>query len=113
MLIDHLQAVDAAVDLLTELPEYAPEQLLTILKPHMLTMAQAACHAATSAGTLHLKHAAAWVRAFAAYASAVPQHVLQPSELGGSLRDALLQVTSKTSVPELVPATNGLGSFAI
>jgi hypothetical protein len=60
----------------------------------MLAVAEAACKAAAAAAAQDLRHAAAWTRAFAAYAAAVPQQLLQPLDAaGGSLREALLHVS--------------------
>lgn len=89
-----VQVVSAALDMLSELPEYAPEQLLLSLQPHMMAMAQSACQAAARAGPVDLMHAAAWVKAFAAYVAEVPQELLQSQDAahGVSLSDALLQV---------------------
>lgn len=92
--------VSAALGLLTELPEFSPEQLITDLEPHMLQVAVAAVQAAV-AQPPDLLHAAAWTSAFAACAAAVPLKLLaaaedSPAEDGGSgqdqLRQALLQV---------------------
>ena len=88
------KVVAAAVDLLQELPEYAPEQLLQSLQPHMIAVAQAACQAAARGGTTDLMHAAAWVKAFAAYAAAARQDFTMPlnNAQEPSVRDALVQV---------------------
>lgn len=95
-----LQVVSAALGLLTELPEFSPEQLITDLETHMLQVAAAAVQAA-AAQPPDLLHAAAWTSAFAAYAAAVPLKLLaagedSPGDEGGGgqdqLRQALLQV---------------------
>ena len=90
-----MQVVSAALGLLTELPEFAPEQLISKLEPHMLQVAAAAVRAASSTPP-DLMHAAAWASAFAAWAAAVPQKLLAAGEDegGGSreVRQALLQV---------------------
>lgn len=101
--------VSAALGLLSDLPEYAPEQLLQAMEPHMLQVEAAALHAAAAAvqsaaaavsQTPDLMHTAAWVAAFAAHAAAVPQRLLLADDgeddgagsSGQQLREALLQV---------------------
>jgi hypothetical protein len=90
-----MQVVSAALGLLTELPEFAPEQLVSTLEPHMLQVAAAAVRAASSTPP-DLMHAAAWASAFAAWAAAVPQKLLAAGEDegggSGEVRQALLQV---------------------
>lgn len=89
----HIQELEAGLALLLDLPEYAPEQLLSSLQPSMLAVAEAASRAAAAALAQDLRHAAAWSHVFAAYAAAVPQQLLQPLDAaGGSLREALLHV---------------------
>jgi hypothetical protein len=90
-----VQVVTAALGLLLEVPEFAPEHLIRSLEPHMLQVAAAAVRAA-SGGLNDIRHAAAWVSAFSSYAAAVPDMLLAAGEDEGStgedLRQALLQV---------------------
>jgi hypothetical protein len=94
-----LQVVAAALGLLTELPEFAPEQLIQAVEPHMLQVAAAAVRAAAGHPP-DLLHAAAWVSAFAAYAAAVPLRIMAAEDesaaegegVGQDVRQALLQV---------------------
>lgn len=89
------------LELMLELPESAPEALLTALQPCMLDMAQAVCRTVTAASSVtstrgSLLHVSAWLKAFAAYCTALPYELMQPvpTQQGVSLRDALLQVRS-------------------
>jgi uncharacterized membrane protein len=94
-----LQVVAAALGLLTELPEFAPEQLIQAVEPHMLQVAAAAVRAAAGYPP-DLLHAAAWASAFAAYAAAVPLKLMAVEDelavdgegVGQDVRQALLQV---------------------
>lgn len=93
-----MQVVSAALGLLNETQEFAPEQLVGALEPHMLQVAAAAVRAATSSPP-DLMHAAAWASAFSAWAAAVPQRLLASGEEEGGgaaedVRQALLQVCS-------------------
>lgn len=94
-----LQVVSAALGLLTELPEFAPEQLIQALEPHMLQVAAAAVRAAAGHPP-DLLHAAALASAFAAYTAAVPlklmavedESAVEGEGVGQDVRQALLQV---------------------
>ena len=110
-----LQVVTAALGLLTELPEFATEQLIRTLQPHMLQMAAAAVAAASATQQpAATQHEAAWTAAFAAYAAAVPSKLLAAAAEDGDataaaaaaggdegqdgsdqLRQALLQVRAR------------------
>lgn len=85
---------------MVEVPEYCPEPQLQHLRPSMAAVSQGACHAALAG---EAARAAAWVRVFAAYASAQQGVLLSPSALGAGLRDLLLQVASLPQLHEGSP----------
>jgi hypothetical protein len=91
------QVLTAAVAVLEEVPEFAPEALLDDLEPSMLAVASAAAQAAAASAPAArgAPHAAAWCRVFAAFAAARPATLLAAAAAGrggAALADALLQL---------------------
>lgn len=113
--VDTAQVVQAAEALLSDLPEYAPEQLLSSLEPHMLQVAAAALQAA-SGDTGDGMHAAAWVAAFSAYVAALPDKLVASEDVdpntGHQLRQALLQVGCGASAAALCVVCTCISSSA-
>jgi hypothetical protein len=89
------QVLAAAVAAFEEVFEFCPEGLLDELHPSMLAVASAA-GAAAAAGAPRAPHAAAWVRAFAAYASARPAALLGggPAPGAAGAGEALLRLSA-------------------